>query len=171
MEARCTYCYPRSDMREKFRCCTIFISRQKQMKRKRKSGGQDTHVSLEQLWYSSCFLMYSITESSSKYFTDSPRPISRRASVDETSFATQFVTIVMLRRYLLSRSESKMNCSGLLPLLVMTTRPCCPKIASSCNEITTLQAASSSFASHLRHLHPKALVLRKIPISQRRTAV
>lgn len=91
-----------------------------------------THVSkLLFPLYSEVLLMYSMTLSSSKYFTESPRLMKRRASVDETSLATQFVTMWIFRRYLLRRSESKMNCSGLLPLRVMTTSPCWPRIDSS----------------------------------------
>ena len=75
--------------------------------------------------------MYSMIPSSSRYFTDSSRLMNRRASVDDTSLATQLVTMWMFRRYLLRRSELKMNCSGLLPLRVMTTSPCWPRIASS----------------------------------------
>lgn len=94
-----------------------------------------THVSkLLFPLYSEVLLMYSMTLSSSKYFTESPRLMKRRASVDETSLATQFVTMWIFRRYLLRRSESKMNCSGLLPLRVMTTSPCWPRIDSSWSE-------------------------------------
>lgn len=70
--------------------------------------------------------------SSSRYLTLWPRAISRLTMVELTSFETQFVIRVMLRRCLVNRSELKMNCSGLEPLRVITTRPCWPNRASSC---------------------------------------
>lgn len=77
--------------------------------------------------------MYSTIRSSSRYLTLSPRAIRRRAIVELTSFETQFVINVMLRRYFVSWSELKINCSGLEPLRVMTTIPCWPRMVSSWN--------------------------------------
>lgn len=77
--------------------------------------------------------MYSTIRSSSRYLTLSPRAIRRRAIVELTSFETQFVINVMLRRYLVSWSELKINCSGLEPLRVITTMPCWPRMVSSWN--------------------------------------
>lgn len=114
--------------------------------------------------------MYSMTLSSSRYLTERLRLMRRRASVDETSLATQFVTMWMLRRYLLSRSESKINCSGLLPLRVMTTIPCWPRIDSSFKQFICHLKLLESF-SNLRHQRPKDLAWRKIPASQLHTAV
>lgn len=46
--------------------------------------------------YNPNFLIYSITKSSNKYFTEKCLDMSRLANVELTSFETQFVTIVIL---------------------------------------------------------------------------
>lgn len=96
--------------------------------------------------------------------------MKRRAKVEETSLAIQFVTIVILRRYLLSRSESKINFSGFDPLRLMTTMPCWPSIASSCRELEKMINLKAKNETFLHLPFAKRLVLQMILTNQHHTA-
>lgn len=111
--------------------------------------------------------MYSIVESSMRYLTERFLLMKRRAKVEETSLAIQLVTVVMLRRYLLSKSESNINFSGFDPLRLITTMPCCPRIASSCRKRMRYILRVEIKCLVILHLLPTtSQALQKTPINQ-----